>query len=137
MPVTDDKTKAKIGIITLASILILRCSRMNLYLILFAAIAFEVFGTMLLPASQNFTRVFPSIVLLISYGISFYLLSTLSQKLSLAIIYASWAGMGVFSIAILSYIFYNQTLNWQSIIGLFLIVIGVTIVNMYKAQPTF
>ena len=80
---------------------------------------------------------FPSIVLLISYGVSFYLLSILSQKLSLAIIYASWAGMGVFSIAILSYIFYNQTLNWQSIIGLFLIVIGVTIVNMYKAQPTF
>ena len=45
--------------------------------------------------------------------------------------------MGVFSIALLSYIFYNQTLNWQSIIGLFLIVVGVTIVNVYKAQPTY
>ena len=110
---------------------------MNLYLILFVAIAFEVFGTMLLPASQNFTKVLPSIILLISYGISFYLLSILSQRLSLAIIYASWAGMGVFSIALLSYIFYNQTLNWQSIIGLFLIVVGVTIVNVYKAQPTY
>ncbi len=105
---------------------------MNLYLILFTAIAFEVLGTMLLPASENFTRIFPSIVLLISYGISFYLLSFLSQKLSLAIIYASWAGMGVFSIALLSNIFYNQTLNWPSIIGLFLIVVGVTIVNVYK-----
>jgi len=110
---------------------------MNLYLILFAAIAFEVLGTMLLPASQNFTKALPSIVLLIAYGISFYLLSFLSQKLSLAIIYASWAGMGVFSIALLSYIFYGQTLNWQSIIGLFLIVVGVTIVNLYKAQPTY
>mgnify|MGYP001073390699 CR=1 FL=1 len=105
---------------------------MNLYLILFAAIVFEVFGTMLLPASQNFTKVFPSIVLLISYGISFYLLSFLSQKLSLAIVYASWAGMGVFSIAILSYFFYKQTLNWQSIMGLFLIVVGVVLVNIYK-----
>jgi len=110
---------------------------MNLYLILFAAIAFEVFGTMLLPASQNFTKVFPSIVLLISYGISFYLLSFLSQKLSLAIIYASWARMGVFSIAFLSYIFYKQTLNWQSVIGLFLIVVGVTIVNVYKEQSPY
>ena len=107
---------------------------MNLYLILFVAIAFEVFGTMLLPASQNFTKVLPSIILLISYGISFYLLSILSQRLSLAIIYASWAGMGVFSIAILSYIFYKQTLNWQSVIGLFLIVVGVTVVNVYKGQ---
>ena len=78
---------------------------MNLYLILFVAIAFEVLGTMLLPASQNFTKALPSIILLISYGISFYLLSILSQRLSLAIIYASWAGMGVFSIALLSYIF--------------------------------
>ena len=107
---------------------------MNLYLILFVAIAFEVFGTMLLPASQNFTKVLPSIILLISYGISFYLLSILSQRLSLAIIYASWAGMGVFSIALLSYIFYKQTLNWQSVIGLFLIVVGVILVNVYKGQ---
>ena len=107
---------------------------MNLYLILFVAIAFEVLGTMLLPASQNFTKALPSIILLISYGISFYLLSILSQRLSLSIIYASWAGMGVFSIVLLSYIFYKQTLNWQSVIGLFLIVVGVTVVNVYKGQ---
>ena len=105
---------------------------MNLYIILFAAIAFEVLGTMLLPISQNFTKLFPSIVLLISYGVSFYLLAFLSQKLPLAIIYASWAGLGVFSVALLSYIFYKQALNWQTVIGLFLIVIGVTIVNIYK-----
>jgi small multidrug resistance pump len=110
---------------------------MNLYLILFVAIAFEVLGTMLLPASQNFTKALPSIILLISYGISFYLLSILSQRLPLAIIYASWAGMGVFSIALLSYIFYKQTLNWQSVIGLFLIVVGVTVVNVYKGQSPY
>lgn len=107
---------------------------MNLYVILFAAIVLEVFGTMLLPASQNFTKVFPSTMLLISYFVSFYLLSFLSQKLPLAIIYASWAGMGVFSIALLSYIFYKQTLNWQSVIGLFLIVVGVIIVNVYRGE---
>ena len=107
---------------------------MNLYLVLIAAITFEVLGTMLLPVSQNFTKVLPSIVLLISYGLSFYLLSFLSQKISLAVIYATWAGMGVFSIALLSYFFYKQTLNWQSIIGLFLIVVGVVLVNFYK-QP--
>tara|TARA_B100000749_G_C18070824_1_gene319527 strand:- start:84 stop:413 length:330 start_codon:yes stop_codon:yes gene_type:complete len=107
---------------------------MNIYIILFAAIAFEVLGTMLLPVSQNFSKLFPSAILLISYGVSFYLLALLSQKLSLAIIYASWAGLGVFSVALLSYVFYKQTLNWQTIIGLFLIVIGVTIVNLYRGQ---
>ena len=107
---------------------------MQLYIILFFAIVFEVLGTMLLPASQNFTKLLPASILLVSYGASFYFLALVSQKLPLAIIYASWAGLGVFSVAILSYFFYKQTLNWQSIIGLFLIIIGVTVVNLYKTE---
>jgi len=106
----------------------------NIYIMLFAAIACEVLGTMLLPASQNFSKLLPTTILLFSYGSSFYLLALLSQKLPLAIIYASWAGLGVFSVALLSAIIYKQTLNWQTISGLFLIVIGVTVVNIYRGQ---
>ena len=107
---------------------------MNVYLTLFAAITFEVLGTMLLPASQNFTRILPTSILIASYGMSFYMLAIVSQKLPLSVVYASWSGIGIFSIAIFSYIFYKQSLNWQTILGLFFIVIGVTIVNIYKAQ---
>ena len=106
---------------------------MNVYALLFIAIALEVVGTMLLPASQNFTKIAPTAALLTSYGMSFYFLAIVSQKLPLSIVYASWSGIGIFSIAILSYIFYKQTLNWQTAAGLFLIVIGVTIVNLYKS----
>lgn len=102
------------------------------YLILFGAIAFEVLGTMLLPASNNFTKPVPTLILLVAYGFSFYFLALVSQKLPLSVVYASWAGLGVFSVALLSYFFYKQTLNWQMILGLFLIVLGVTIVNVYK-----
>ena len=105
---------------------------MNVYLILSAAILFEVCGTMLLPVSQNFTKIIPTTVLLISYGLSFYMLAMVSQKLPLSVVYASWSGIGIFSIAILSYIFYKQSLNWQTILGLFIIVVGVTLVNIYK-----
>ena len=107
---------------------------MTIYFMLFTAIFFEVFGTMLLPASQNFTKILPTIVLLISYSISFYFLAIVSQKLPLSIVYASWSGVGIFTVAILSYFFYKQSLNWQTIAGLFLIVVGVTIVNIYKAN---
>ena len=103
------------------------------YLFLVGAIICEVCGTMLLPISQNFTKIFPTIALLLSYGISFYMLAIVSQKLPLSIVYASWSGVGIFTIAILSYIFYKQTLNWQTVAGLFLIIIGVTIVNLYKS----
>ena len=65
---------------------------------------------------------------------SFYFLAIVSQKLPLSVVYASWSGIGIFSIAVLSYIFYKQTLNWQSVSGLFLIVVGVTIINLYKSQ---
>ena len=106
---------------------------MNVYLMLFAAIGMEVIGTMLLPASQNFTKIVPNSILLLSYGGSFYFLAIVSQKLPLSVVYASWSGIGIFSIAILSYIFYKQSLNWQTVFGLFLIVIGVTIVNLYKS----
>ena len=105
----------------------------NTYLILFFAITFEVLGTMLLPVSQNFTKIIPTLVLSASYILSIYLLAIVSQKLPLSVVYSSWSGIGIFSIAILSYIFYKQTLNWQSILGLFLIVIGVTVVNIFKS----
>ncbi|MAR19421.1 MAG: QacE family quaternary ammonium compound efflux SMR transporter [Rhodobacteraceae bacterium] len=110
---------------------------MNIYITLFAAVALEVLGTMLLPVTKSFTKMLPSIVVVLSYGLSIYFLAILSQKLSLAIIYASWAGLGVFSVTFLSYIFFKQALNWQTILGLFLIVLGVIIVNLYKGQSTF
>lgn len=105
---------------------------MSSYLLLFAAIVFEVLGTMMLPLTQNFTKALPISMLFIAYGLSFYFLAVVSQKLPLSVLYASWAGIGVFSVAILSYFFYKQTLNWQTLVGLFLIVVGVTIINLYK-----
>ena len=102
------------------------------YIYLFGAIALEVLGTMLLPLSNNFTKVLPTLILIFSYLTSFYLLSITVQKLPLSVVYASWAGLGVFSVSILSYVIYKQTLTLPVIIGLFLIVIGVTLVNIYK-----
>lgn len=109
-------------------------SEMKLYLFLLAAIVFEVLGTMLLPATKNFSKMLPSIISSCSYIISFYFLSLTVGKLPLAIVYSTWAGLGVFTVAFLSYIIYQQHLRWQSVIGLFLIVIGVVIVNLYKEQ---
>ena len=89
---------------------------------------------MLLPASYNFTKPQPSLILLVSYAVSFYLLAVLSQRLPLAVIYASWSGLGVLSVALFSVIFYKQILNWQMILGIFFIIIGVTLVNIYKVE---
>ena len=84
---------------------------------------------MLLPVSQNFTRIIPTTLLAILYITALFLLTFVVNKLPIAIVYATWSGLGIFSVAILGYLFFNQTLSWLSIFGLFLIVIGVILVN--------
>ena len=104
------------------------------YLFLIGAIFCEVAGTMLLPVSLNFTKLIPTIFLTIFYLSAFYLLTFVVNKLPIAIVYATWSGLGIFTIAILGYVFFKQTLAWQGILGLFLIVIGVVLVNAYNVK---
>ncbi len=104
------------------------------YFILFCAIVCEVAGTMLLPVTQNFTKLIPTSVLAICYLSAFYLLTFVVTKLPIAIVYATWSGLGVFTIAILGYIFFKQNLSWQAILGLFLIVVGVVLVNSFSSK---
>ena len=104
------------------------------YLFLFGAIFFEVAGTMLLPISKNFTKILPTSALTIFYLAAFYLLTFVVNKLPIAIVYATWSGLGIFTIAIMGYIFFKQTLAWQAVLGLFLIVLGVILVNSFTVK---
>ena len=104
------------------------------YLFLIGAIFCEVAGTMLLPVTQNFTKFIPTTFLTIFYLSAFYLLTFVVNKLPIAIVYATWSGLGIFTISILGYIFFKQTLSWQAIVGLFLIVIGVILVNSFTVK---
>ena len=101
------------------------------YSILLFAIFFEVAGTMLLPITKNFTKPLPTFALAIFYLSAFYLLTFVVNKLPLSIVYATWSGLGIFTIAIFGYIFYKQALSWQAIIGMFLIIFGVILVNSF------
>ena len=104
------------------------------YIFLVGAIFCEVAGTMLLPASQNFTKLIPTVALSVFYLSAFYLLTFVVNKLPIAIVYATWSGLGIFTIAIFGYIFFKQTLAWQAILGLFLIVVGVILVNSFSPK---
>ena len=104
------------------------------YLILIVAIFFEVGGTMLLPVSQNFTKIIPTTTLAVFYLLSFYLITFVVDKIPIAIVYATWSGLGVFTVAILGYVFFKQSLSWQSVLGLFFIVFGVVLVNSFSVK---
>ena len=102
------------------------------YIYLAGAIVCEVIGTMLLPLSKNLTNPFPSFGLVVAYVLAFYFLTFALESIPIAIVYATWAGLGVFFVSVLSFLFYNQVLQWQSILGLLFIVVGVTLVNSFS-----
>ena len=98
------------------------------YLFLAGAVFCEVAGTMLLPVSQNFTKLVPTAALSFFYLCAFYLLTFVVNKLPIAIVYATWSGLGIFTIAIMGYIFFKQTFSSHAVFGLFLSVLGVILV---------
>ncbi len=104
------------------------------YLFLVGAIFCEVAGTMLLPVTQNFTKLTPTSILAVCYLTAFYLLTFVANKIPIAIMYATWSGLGIFTIAIMGFIFFKQTLAWQAVLGLFLIVLGVILVNSFTGK---
>lgn len=108
---------------------------MSPYVYLFGAIILEVCGTMLLPFTENFTKPMPSVGLVIFYTASFYLMTFTLGQIPLGVVYATWSGLGVFTVALLSYFILNQSLNWQAVLGLVMIVAGVILVNSFAKMP--
>ena len=104
------------------------------YLYLLIAVALEVSGTMLLPVSQNFTRVLPTVGLIVCYASSFYCLTFALNALPIAVVYATWSGLGIFLITLFGYLVFDEALDWRAILGLFMIVAGVVLVNGYASH---
>ena len=101
------------------------------YVFLLIAVALEVCGTLLLPVSQNFTRLVPTLSLIGCYASSFYCLTFALNTLPIAVVYATWSGLGIFLITVFGYLVFEQSLDWRAIVGLLLIVAGVVLVNSF------
>jgi len=104
------------------------------YIFMLIAIFCEVAGTLLLPSTQNFTKPFPTLIAATCYLSALYCLTHVLHKIPIAIVYATWSGLGIFTIAIFGYFFFKQTLSWQAILGLFFIVVGVILVNSFTGK---
>ena len=104
------------------------------YLFMFIAIFCEVAGTLLLPSTQNFTKLIPTSIASACYLSALYCLTHVLHKIPIAVVYATWSGLGIFTIAIFGYFFFKQSLSWQVVLGLFFIVIGVVLVNSFSSK---
>jgi small multidrug resistance pump len=94
------------------------------------AIVAEVIGTSFLKLSDGFTKLAPSVAVVVSYVIAFYLLGLALRVLPVGIAYAIWAGVGIALIALIGWVAFGQSLDLAAVLGISLIVAGVLMITM-------
>ena len=101
-----------------------------IYLII--AIITEVIATSALKESQGFSKLLPSVIVIIGYSLTFYFMSLTLKEMSVGITYAIWSGMGILLISLIGYVRYNQVLDSAAIFGMSFIVVGVIILRFFS-----
>jgi small multidrug resistance pump len=102
------------------------------YAILFIAIAFEVVGTSALLASQQFTRPGPTAVVVGCYAVALALMSITFRTIPMGIVYAIWSGAGMVMIVAVGWVGFGQRLDQPALVGVGLILAGVTVLNLFS-----
>lgn len=102
------------------------------YLFLVLAVAAETLGTSALQASQQFTRLWPSVLVVVAYAISFYLLALTLKYMPVGIMYALWSGLGIVFIALIGWLYFGQRLDGAAIVGIALITAGIAVLNVFS-----
>lgn len=109
---------------------------MKHWLFLSGAIIAEVIATSALKASDSFTRLWPTVLVIAGYGAAFYLLTLTLRVIPIGVAYAVWSGAGIVLISAIAWFWYGQKLDLPAIIGIALIVIGVAVLNLFsKSVP--
>ena len=104
------------------------------YLILFLALAAETVGTSALQASQQFSKLGPSVLVVVAYAVSFFLLGWVLKYIPVGIAYALWSGLGIVFIAIIGLLIFGQRLDLPAILGMGLILAGILVIHLFSSS---
>lgn len=102
------------------------------YLWLVIAVIMETLGTTALQASQQFTRLWPSLAVVACYGLSFYFLALTLKFMPVGIVYAFWSGFGIMMIAGIGYVLFGQKLDLPAVLGLAMIIGGIVVIQVFS-----
>ena len=96
------------------------------------AISAEVYGTMALKASESFSRVGPSVLVVLCYAVAFVFLAVTLRTIPVSVAYAIWSGMGVVLISAFGWVVYREALDAPALWGMGLILAGVLVINLFS-----
>lgn len=106
---------------------------MNKWLMLGIAIVAETIATSALKSSEGFSKLVPSAIVLVGYGVAFYFLSLTLRAIPVGIAYAVWSGVGIVLITVVGWAFFGQKMDAPALIGMALIIAGVVIMNVFSS----
>ena len=96
------------------------------------AIVAEVIATTALKFTEGFSRPLPSAIVVIGYGLAFFLLSKIVLTIPVAITYAIWSGAGIALIGLVCWLWLGQKLDFAAMLGIALIILGVIVINVFS-----
>ena len=102
------------------------------YFYLTIAIIAEVAATSALKASEEFTRLVPSLIVVVGYGVAFYFMTLVLRVIPVGITYAIWSGLGIVLVTVVGIFLYKQVPDIPALIGMGLIVAGVVVINVFS-----
>ena len=102
------------------------------FVYLSVAIVAEVIGTSALKASEEFSRLWPSLIVIAGYGVAFYFLSLVLKTVPVGVAYAIWSGVGIVLIALVGAVLFKQVPDTPALIGMGLIIAGVVVMNVFS-----
>lgn len=106
------------------------------YIYLFFAVLAETIGTTALQASQQFSRFWPSVTVVVAYGIAFYLLGLALRFMPVGVAYAIWSGLGIVLIAGIGFVAFGQKLDLPAVLGLAMIISGILIIHLFSGTAS-
>lgn len=104
------------------------------YIYLIIAVAAETIGTTALQASDQFTRLWPTVLMVIAYCFAFFFLGLALKYIPVGIAYALWSGLGIILIALIGFVVFGQMLDWAAILGLAMIIGGIVVIQVFSAS---
>lgn len=104
------------------------------YLYLAIAIVAEVIATSALKASEGFSKLTPSLIVVVGFGVAFYFLSLVLKTIPMGVAYAIWSGFGIVLISIAGLLLFDQKLDTAAIIGILFIISGVVVMNVFSSS---
>lgn len=103
---------------------------MNPFILLMIAIFSEIIATTSLKASEGFSKPIPSILVVIGYGVAFYMMSLVMKSIPLGTAYAIWAGLGTAGTVLIGVLLWREPLDALRILAIGMIIGGVVLLNV-------